>query len=678
MAKTAAELAVEREKIAAGLDSDTIAAVVRALGSLSATRGKLVDAQADVSKDLKLQAMKDISRVEASMKSNSAAARMRGIVELRKLAATAPIDFAKAAYLPDRGLLDRIDQALTESGQSESEGYNRTRAAWQEFYRKVQPDAGNIQGTYDAMMKQYPPDGPNGKSGDPSVFVPPGDAFLSNKYRLVQEKLATEKAAAAQFDGVLRALTEPGAAYEDWSAEQGLDPNSDETARKYAVDMGLDKLLPAVQESGFMQTLKGAVQNPEAFKEELARSDVGRGIEELDKEMEFLKSLLPKQAQAGRELTDREKMGLWLAQPGTRWWAEQKGLKVGQVRPATPELQKDIEAGVFPEAHVLPGGLIYLPAPDDKVALRKAYNELHQRPERQVFRAMGLGRGARTPVEIDLKPPDERVQAARGPKLVEVAAYPGEGGTLAALGKLADGSYVGSSDMTTWKPIPAEAAASIEAANKLAYQPVTDEQYPLATKLPKKTVKGVRRDSYYNDEPGSVRFVDESGKEHYIAPEDIAEVREPGLSPGAHRPQPLDAIRKAQAAAVMRRTGLTEEQPEPKLRQAEAPAAKALPTERQFELEQRAQAERKTPEQEAQAGAIAQADKALEASRARLPVERTPAPPPTPAPAPTNTGTKKTSTVTPTESDDARRKQREAFRRGKASPAATSYVQPAE
>lgn len=659
----AQNIALEREKLASKLDVAALSSVVRAIGQLSGQRADLVAEKADASKDLKLAALSTIKGVESSMKSGSEAARMRGLVDLHKLLVESPTAFAKAAYLPDRALLDRIVLGLPEPGQSEAEESNRRRAAWQAFYTQVQPDAGNVLGTYRAMQEQF---------GSDEGVIEPGNTALTKKRQMVAEKLATEEAAAAQFDRTIRAFTERPVVYAEWAAEQGLDPESDEARRKFAVDMGLDTLLPAVQESGFISRLKNTVEDPKAFEDELARSDVGEGIAAIDKELDYLKGLLPGERGEGPTAdTDRDKLAAWIGREDTRWWAEQHGLKLGQTVPLTPELQKEIDEGKYPGSVYTKYG-VYLPRPDDMVAYRRAKAEQNRRPERQILRAFGTGRGAQSVVEVDLKPPDELVAKAKGPRLSEVAIYPGEGGAPAAVGKLADGTYVGSADMSTWKPIPEEAAAAIEG---LSFQPVTDEQYPLAKPLPTKTVRGVRRLSQYGDAPGSVRFVNpDTGKEEYIAPEDIAEKREPGLAPGARRPQPLDAVRKAQAQGVLKRTGLTEEQPEPTLRQEPVSTPEDRPTPRQ-------QAVEKLADNAAATTVLRQADKAVEASRASVPLNKVPAGTVTPSAVTPAERTEPANPVVPASpvvSSDEKADQRKLFRKAKMSPAGTSYAPPAE
>jgi hypothetical protein len=652
-----------------------------ALSGLAKAEGNLRDIQTEQAKliqDYQKNALNDIARVEASIGSGSKAAQIRGMVDLHKLILNSPVDFAKAAYLPNRALLDRVEMTVP-IGQAEALSNENRRLAWQTYYKFEQPDAGNVQGTYDAMVNNYGPE---------EGMVDPSDAALWAKRQRVQTKLTTERAASENFDRTYAAFRDKGATYETWAQEHNLDPNDEATREKFAYDLGLDKLLPSVATSPFIAELKKTVTQPAKVLEQTGAfvSPLDTAITEAKGDVEFWKSMIPKDAEgADVESADtfRDKLAAWVGRPETKAWAESQGLRIGQTVPLTERIKEDIAAGNYPGAVFTKYG-VYIPAPDDMVAFRKAYRQLNTRPERQVFRAAGLTRGGQSVVEVDLKPPPHIVARALGPKLVEATKDPatGKDGDL-WLGKLDDGSYVSTRDGETWEPMDAVVAQAILASSKLEMEPQPDEVHPFAKPVPQpKTFTGAYRAPRYGDAPGSVRFVNpESGKEEYIAPQDIAGQRFVNHAPGAHRPQPLDAVRKVATKALLARAGAEREPtpatgpaptaatgplPEP-TRQAEPPK---LPDLEAMEQAQREKNRAVTPaaNKAAQDFGMQQADKALEMSRARAPLGN---PPPE---------TKVPSTTTPTASagpvptDALRRK----FRSAKMSPAGTSFVAPPE
>lgn len=673
MALTAQDrIEAQRLKDAASYRREQLESALSGLAKVTAVRADLQESQAKVIADYQKNAMGAIARVESAIMSGAKAAQIRGMVDLHELVNKAPVDFAKAAYMPDKALLDKVAMAVPV-GQAESRTGENAKTAWQTFYKFAQPNSGNILGSYDEMVDRYGPD---------DGHVSPGDPDLWNNRQRVQTKLSTEREAAENQRRVYASLLERPQVYAEWAKEQGLDPNLDETKDKFAYDLGLDKLLPSVAASPFIAEMKKTIIQPaQVLAQVAAAGPIGTAIDQATEEVEFWRKMIPTGSEDSTELetedTFRDKLAAWIGRKETRQWAESQGLKIGQTVPLTDDIKKAIAAGQYPGSVFTKYG-VYLPAPDDMVAFRQAYRQLNIRPERQVFRAAGLTRGGHSVVEVVVKPPPkERAEALRGPKLVEATKDPAaaKDGSGLWVGKLEDGTYVSTKDGEKWEPMDSAAAQAILASSKLEMEPQPDEVYPLAKPAGEpKTYTGAFREQVYGDAPGSVRFVNpETGREEYIAPEDIVQQRFVNHEPGTHRVRPLDAVRKVASKALTKSAGV-EQEPTPAkgptptsvtgpLRQPVKQAEpQALPDVEQMEQAQREKNRAVIPQ------VMKNADEALAMSRVRTPMSNPPPETTTP------TTTTPTASVGPAPQDALRRK----FKQARVSPAGTSYAAPPE
>lgn len=624
-------------------DSKQYASAASALARADVQLTKLQGDKAKAIQDFQKGAL----NAAADIESKDRVQYLKGLVALRELSLTAQIDFAKAAYLPDDALMQKINDRVAVIPPSDPAA--RNKAAWEMFYNLVEPTSGNVWGTYQAMLKNY---GENDK--EPAGAVTPDNVGLWRKRQNVLDKLETENSAAQNFNSTFAALHQNPITYAEWVRVNRKDPDDPNTREEFVRDLNLEAALPYGHTNDFLNHLRAVVKMPQdkLEKAQAFTTAYDEGIDTAKGAVEFWRGQLPRDA-AGEDVetgdTFRDRLAAWVGRPETRQWAEANGLSIGQTVPLTQRIKDDIAAGKYP-GHVFTKYGVYLPKPDDMVAFRKAYNQLESRPERQVFRAAGLGYGGSTVVEVGLKPPPDVIEEAKAasPKVVEMGQY--NDGMVA---KLSDGSYAASTDGDTWKPLPADAAQQLVAEQKVQMDAFEDDLRPFYKEPPPKMFVGAWRPPRYGDAPGSVRFVNpENGKEAYIAPQDVANQRFVNHAPGAHKPQPLDVVRKVATERLLKRAGL-EQEPTPATGPAPTSATGPLPAPvRQAEppkvpdVERMEQAQREE-NRTANEAAIRRADKALAMSRARAPLGNPPkdemppvppmpkegnAPPPVPAP----------------------------------------------
>lgn len=651
---------IEAQKIAATYWKEQYESAASALSKAGGHLSDLYEAKGKAVQDYQKAAMNAVSRIA----STELPARIRGLVDLRELALTSQIDFAKAAYLPDRSLVDRIIGEVSAIPTSDEE--QRKYAAWQKFYQYAQPDTGNLWGTYQEMIKKY---GINDQ--EPESAITPENTTLWSAKQRVHDKLRTEKAAAENIGQTYAALTAVPGTYAEWARKHNLDPESDATRERFVRDLNLEAALPQVTSPEFVKAVQRvATMSPDTLEKSQAfTSPLDTGIKAAEAEVDFWKGQLP--ARPGEEDVEtgdtfRDRLAAWVGRPETRQWAEANGLDIGQTVPLTDRIKQDIAEGKYP-GHVFTKYGVYIPKPDDMVAFRKAYKQLDMRPERQVFRAAGAGYGGSTVVEVGLKAPPDVVaeERAKSPRIESVAAH-----DQGAVAKMSDGTYAASADGKTWKPIPESAAQQILQLPDVALEPLEEDVRPFFKEPPPKMFVGAWRPPKYGDAPGSVRFVNpENGKEAYIRPEDVAGQRFVNHAPGAHKPQPLDVVRKVATERLLKRAGL-EQEPTPATGPAPTSATGSLPAPvRQAEppavpdVERMEQAQREK-NRAVNERAIQRADKALEMSRARTPLGN---PPPEATTRTTSTPTMSTGSK---ETDALRRK----FKAARMSPAATVYA----
>lgn len=527
MAKTQAELDVEYAKIAGGYKKEQFESLTASIKS----DDKLVtDAYTKLSgatAALKNADIRSIAGYLTSRDAGSKAQRMRSIVEFSKLMVNAPIDFAKAAYLPDEQLIQNILRDVAPSGDTDLRNPNIATRAWQEFYKRVTPGAGNLWGTVREMQAKFGED-----TQDLST-----DAGLERQRKRVQDQLLTESAQAESFDSRYRALVDTSGAFEKFLAENPqLKPGSDEAYEAFYQDNGMQERLGTIGEPAFVQRLTKTLEDPRSYEKELYREDALTGIRAAetarDREIALRNQLATEEKPAVAEDTERDLLAAWVKRPDVQWWAKQNGLHLGTTKELTPQMQADIDAGKFPGSiHTKYG--VYIPGPDDIQASHFALGQLDRDPNKDLFRAAGLGRGGGGGA------PDTLVEVTVG---ADPALYKDP-----ATGKFykdpATGKYVKAADVLT------------RAADEATGEPVG--LVAVDAPPPTQVYSGVRKRARYGDVEGSVRWVNpETHKEEYVTPDILRNVVEPGLRSDASKTTLADVVRGATTGGVAKRAGL--------------------------------------------------------------------------------------------------------------------------
>jgi hypothetical protein len=525
MAKTQAEVALEDRKLAYkryDTDQDMRSSILKSLyqqdTDVSVTKAKLTE-------DFKGKALKALGDYQKAKDAGAKAAQTRAIVDIGKLIATAPVDFSKAAYTPDRALLDNISKTLSESATATDAGA-RQKQAWQTFYKLAPNVGGNLWGTYQKMLEQYGDTDPKtGALVEPLNAVDESDKAAWRGKQLVSQKLATEKAAAADAQERIKFLSDSAGAFDDFVARTGADPNDPATYDKFYADNGFDlsKKLPTLADPVFMRNLQTQIENPESYADELFRGDLKTQQDDIRKRIAKYEEQPGDDTPSVADDTERDKMAAWLARPEVQAWGKEHGFKLGTVRPLTDAEKADIAEGRTSGQGITKYGA-YTESPDDYRALRRAMRDLDRRPEEGIFRAAGVGQKGSV-VEVVVKVPPEKYLDAETGKF--------------------------------WKDPVTGRYLTMEQVNALP-----DDAQPVPTdEPPTKTILGVQRGSIYGrDAMGGVRIVpDGSNREFYIAPEDIAKKTYPGLRPDAVKTNLTDVVRGAAAKGVMKRQGLTQD-----------------------------------------------------------------------------------------------------------------------
>lgn len=507
MAKSKEELAVDLQRIEASFDSKQYDALASVIGDLSQARSKVEGKKADLTAKSQDLARSLAAKYDTAVNAGSVAAKTRGLVELSKLLATAPVNYAKAAYVPDEKILQTVALAAPNTpGGETADAAGRNRRAWETFYNTYVPGTGNLLGTIREMENRY------GKA-DEVVGLSENDFTRARKAE-VDSEYGKALAAADEFENRMRYLADMDGEYARWSAERGLDPNDEKTYTAFHEYYGIQNKLPGGGDTPFVRQLKALANDPKAFSDALYRSDLEAESDALDAQIKKYEGMLPDRESTSVD-TDRDKLALWLKREDAQAFGKGRGLQVGTVIPYDDNSEADLNAGKYPGAVRTKYGL-YIPGPDDMKAARLAIRDLETKPERRLFRAAGLNKADAVPVEITLK--------SKGPteaKIVKAGVY-GEGDKLGSVGVLDNGEYVVSKDGVEWKPIDRAAGERLAAATTL--EDAQDVGSVPIEQAAGQVVRGVRQRPTYGDPPGSIRYIDSNGKEQLVRAEDIESV----------------------------------------------------------------------------------------------------------------------------------------------------------
>ena len=546
--------------------------IIRALERIAGNRQEALTKLSGEIAETKRSYADAAARYYGSTGAGKEAARMRAFVDMSELAVTAPLDFAKAAYAPDTAILDYVQKEANPNNDASTTDATTQipQKAWKAFYSKVVPEAGNLRGTYDAMESRYGKD----------TYSLATDRDLGGRRAAVLDKIERENKGADVWEKSYASFAGVKGDYDTFVKERGADPNDSETLKAFYNSAGMAARLPLLEDPAFIGQLTAVVQAPRSLEQELFL-EVGRsGVTGLDEEAKFLRGMLPKDdasTTADTADTERDLLASWIKRPDVQWWAKQNNLNLGTTKELTEQMKADIAAGKFPGSVYTKYG-VYIPGPDDLKARQFAKGQLNRDPSKNLFRALGIGRGGggsgpQTIVEVTVgkdpalyKDPDSG-KFYRNPetgKYIPLAElekhtrpiYAYENGHVA---QRADGVYVWSTDEgETWSPIAKSAGEKMVARAASTPGPMTAVVGMEATDEPppEDTYRGVRKRATYRDVEGSVRFVnEETGDEEYITPDIIRGVSEPGLRADASRPSLARTLRRAVTKGAAERQG---------------------------------------------------------------------------------------------------------------------------
>lgn len=571
---TPERLAWEREKALIGYKKEQFeslsASISKADTNITTAYSKLSAEGADNKREM----ISAVSRFQGQQQSGLASARVRAIVELRKLMLTSKIDFAKAAYAPDEAMLRDVRTKVNPSDSTNTKDRSIAEPAWQAYYSALVEGSGNEWGTYREMVNTYGPDTQAlGSKGG-----------LEEKRARLKNTLLKEQGGAADYNQAYQAVVDIGGAYEKFLADNPfLDRNAESTYVAFENDAGIQERLPGVRDTAFIKQLQKAAQDVDTGRTDLYRTDALAGITAAetarDRDIALRNAIVLEGGDKATpsEDTDRDLMAAWLKRPDVQAWAKQNGLRVGRVVEVTEQQKADIAAGKIPASTVTKYGML-TDGPDDQKAVNFAYKQMGRSPERDLFRRAGITRSglANTVVEVEVgrdpalyKDPNSGkfYTDSKGEhvKFEDVAGkYTGKIGVRddGWVGTLPDGSYVWSTDEgQSWAPVTKAVGEQLSAEVQTTVDDavvglnVTDA--PPATK----TYRGVRRPMLLNDADGSVRWVDEeTGREEYANPEDIRRTNEPGVRSDATRTTLADRIGGAVVKGALKKTGLGQDE----------------------------------------------------------------------------------------------------------------------
>lgn len=543
--RTAADYRAElAAKIDGALDKQYQASLGNVLRQIMVGKFDLREARAKRGTDV----TKVAGAYATAANSNIKGALARATVDILKMQRTLPIDFAKAAYAPDLNVINTVESNIPVNVRDDAK--QRSISAWKAFFKVAKASDGNIQGTWDRMVRDY------GKF-DPAYIT--GDQAAQNAYTSFRQVEKTAEANAAQFAQQASTFKQVDTAWSRFVAENPqLDPTSDEAYTAFA--NAHEDLLAKLPKPGsaFVTSLEKIAADPEKHPEFF--SDIDKMLADTQTEEEKYLALMraeKDETTTARARTDREKLAGWIQRPDVQAWAKEWGLNLGTVREITPEIQKLIDDGQISKDDLV-NGRLYTSSPDDMRAIRLAYRQMHRNPQKNIFYKLGLTKqaGPKQVVEVEeiVKPAGAR------PKGVEARTIVGADGKNARIVKLDDGSYAigpAQKGATYTKLSAVDGAKMFDAAP--AGQTFTEpvelkgiEGDPAQTRTRRFQVLGRE---YGVDETGTVRGIDlDTGKLDKVTPDKIAS--KTVTHGGTEKTTIGDALLRRRATATAKQYGI--------------------------------------------------------------------------------------------------------------------------
>jgi hypothetical protein len=504
------EYALRKEAMrgATSLTAEQIEGLYRALTVADKALSSLDDAGAKRGSQFSALA----SRYDTAVNAGMGAASVRGAVDLARLRVMAPIEFAKAAYMPDFQTLQVVQDAVKGLGSANPKSAQVARLAWQAYLRAVKTgEAGNDLGTYREMVETY---------GDPTALAfGPNEGGLAEDMAGLKKAMATAEASAAAFDQAYQGL---GESWNTWLSKQratnpNIDPEADSTYDAFMRDTKLDVSALPQPSSVFVDNIKKVAANPAEYPEVF--SDIAESRKRWEGRRTDLEARLDRVGGAEEQTPTasddpRAILAGWVRRPDVQWWAKENGFNLGTAEVITPELQKEIDEGRYPNS-VFVNGLMYNPSPDDMRAIRFASKQMDIDPQKNVLYAAGLsGRdGPRRIMDVEV--------TGEAPRAVQMTSYGDEAGGFGSVVRLSDGTYRARKDGdTAWTELPAAAGEQLFA--QAADIADVDEVIPGVPAKTRRIQMEYRKPLYGKDPEGSVRGVDlETGRTIVIPQEQV-------------------------------------------------------------------------------------------------------------------------------------------------------------
>lgn len=572
---TPERLAWEREKALIGYKEEQFeslsASITKADTNITAAYSKLSAEGADNKREM----ISAVSRFQGQQQSGLASARVKAIVELRKLMLTSKIDFAKAAYAPDEAMLRDVRTKANPSDSTNTKDRSIAEKAWQLYYTALVPGAGNEWGTYQEMVNTY--------GSDTQALGSKGG--LEEKRTRLKQELIKEQGGHADFNQAYGAVEDIGTGFEKFLEDNPLlDPNDESTYVAFENDVGIREQLPRVRDTAFIKQLQKAALDVDTGRTDLYRTDALAGIKAAenarDRDVALRNAIVVgggDKATPSKD-TDRDLMAAWLKRPDVQEWARKNGLRVGRVVEVTEQQKADIAAGKIPASTVTKYGML-TDGPDDQKAVNFAYKQMARTPERDLFRSVGITRSglSNTPIEVEIGVDPALYKDPNSGKFYKdptdgkyvnfkdvIGKYTASIGVRddGWISTLPDGTFVWSTDSgKSWAPVSKDVGTRLSEKVTMTIADAVVGLEVVDTPPPVQVFRGVARPSIINDAAGSVRFVDEStGEEVYANPDIIRRVNEPGVRSDASKPSLAKGLAKATARGALKKTGLGQDE----------------------------------------------------------------------------------------------------------------------
>lgn len=307
-----------------------------------------------------------IARFHGAVGASAASTRIKAVADMAKLVFTTPERLAKLTSASDKQLEASITKETGITfGDDPARSKGKAQRAWEMFYQNSWIGNGSAMlATYYKMVGQF---------GRPEEAWFLNDAAMQRQYTNIEKQRVAQENLMMEAKQRLLTMTDNVESGNEQAAM--MDFNE------------LTRLIPAFGKPDFVKNLEEGLADEKKRNGGLLNP---ANIAERDMALERLEST----DMAAEEPAKRDEKNLyakWLSDPHVQEWAKFHGFQVGTVRPITPELQEQIDAGKFVNGLVTEAGL-YLPGPDDERARDYGYRERTRKRSTELLQGLGLGR----------------------------------------------------------------------------------------------------------------------------------------------------------------------------------------------------------------------------------------------------------------------------------------------